>query len=81
MSEERQTTFDRLFSLLNKPVEEIEATRQRHHRESLSFTNFVKLLVYYFTQGIGSGRLLITIVRTVYVTRVGCVYAYQNESK
>lgn len=60
MSEEHQTTFDRLFSLLNKPVEEIEATRQRHHRESLSFTNFVKLLVYYFTQGIGSGRLLIT---------------------
>lgn len=57
---EEQTTFERLIAPLEQSIAEIEAKRRVHHRESLSFRVFVKLLIYYFTQGIGSGRLLIT---------------------
>lgn len=58
--EETKTTFEQLITPLEKSLEEIEADRTIHHKESLSFSVFVKLLIYYFTQGIGSGRLLIT---------------------
>lgn len=58
--EETKTTFEQMVSPLDKSIEEIEANRTIHHKESLSFRVFVKLLIYYFTQGIGSGRLLIT---------------------
>lgn len=57
---EEKTTFERLIEPLEQSLTEIEAKRPIHHRESLTFSLFVKLLIYYFTQGIGSGRLLIT---------------------
>lgn len=57
---EEQSTYERLIEPLEQALAEIEAKRPIHHRESLSLSVFVKLLVYYFTQGIGSGRLLIT---------------------
>jgi hypothetical protein len=41
-------------------VEAIEASRLIHHRESLSFAAFVRLLIYYFVTPTESGRQLLT---------------------
>ena len=54
------TTFDELLAPLNSELESIEAERQVHHRETLSFTAFVRLLMYYFTASVKSGRQLLT---------------------
>jgi hypothetical protein len=56
------TTFERLMQPLRPALEYREGHRRIHHLERLSFTAFVTLLVYYFTQGLGSGRLLLTDV-------------------
>lgn len=57
---ETTTTFDELFHPLEEPLEEIENDRPIHHREKLSFTAFVRLLIYYFIKAPGSGRQLLT---------------------
>ncbi len=56
------TTFERLREPLKPILEKIEKSRTIHHREKISLTAFVTLLVYYFTETIGSGRLLLTDV-------------------
>ena len=56
------TTFDELISPLNSQVERIEANRRVHHRETLGFREFVRLLVYYFVTPSESGRQLLTDV-------------------
>jgi hypothetical protein len=61
-SPEEMTTFERLMQPLRPALKYREDHRRIHHLETLSFTTFVTLLVYYFTQGIGSGRLLLTDV-------------------
>ena len=45
---------------LQPALEEIEKERFIHHLETLAFTPFATLLVYYFTIGAKSGRLLLT---------------------
>jgi len=62
MTDEEITTFERLMQPLTLALEEIEKSRSIHHLEKLSLTAFVTLLVYYFTEIIGSGRLLLTDV-------------------
>jgi len=59
-SSEEQTTFDELLSPLKEPLEKIEKERIIHHRETLAFTAFVRLLIYYFTKAPDSGRQLLT---------------------
>lgn len=59
-SSEKQTTFDELLSPLKEPLEKIEKERVIHHLETLAFTAFVRLLIYYFAKGSGSGRQLLT---------------------
>lgn len=54
------TTFDKLLQPLQPTLEAIEDSRNVHHREVLSFSAFVRLLVYYFTEAIESGRQLLT---------------------
>lgn len=54
------TTFDELLAPLSPELKSIEAKRQVHHRETLSFTAFVRLLMYYFTASVKSGRQLLT---------------------
>jgi hypothetical protein len=61
-STEEMTTFERLMQPLKPALEEIEKERGIHHLEKLPLTAFVRLLVYYFTETIGSGRLLLTDV-------------------
>jgi len=61
-SAEEITTFARLMQPLGTALKAREDSRPIHHRETFSFTAFVTLLVYYFTQGIESGRLLVTDV-------------------
>ena len=56
------TTFDELFRPLQEPLAQHEQQHPPHHRETLSFRAFVRLLVYYFTKGCESGRLLLTDV-------------------
>lgn len=59
-----RTCFDELFGPLEGPLEQLEQENPPHHREQLSFKVFVRLLVYYFTKGCESGRLLLTDVLT-----------------
>ena len=56
------TTFDKLIAPIMPKVEAIEASRCIHHRESLTFAAFVRLLVYYFVMPVESGRQLLTDV-------------------
>jgi hypothetical protein len=58
------TTFGELFRPLQEPLEQHEQDHPPHHRETLSFMVFVRLLVYYFTVGRESGRLLLTDVES-----------------
>ena len=58
------TTFDELFQPLQEPLAQHEQQHPPHHRETLSFRAFVRLLVYYFTKGCESGRLLLTDVES-----------------
>lgn len=55
----KQTTFDKLLEPLRTKLKAIEDKRKIHHRETLSFTAFVRLLVYYFTTPLESGRQLL----------------------
>ncbi len=61
-AEVNDTTFDKLMKPVESKVASIEANRTPHHREVLSFTAFVRLLVYYFMMPNGSGRQLLTNV-------------------
>ena len=54
------TTFDELLRPLETTLETIENSRSIHHREVLSFTAFVRLLIYYFVKAPESGRQLLT---------------------
>ena len=58
------TTFDELFRPLEKPLEQHERDHPPHHREELHFTDFVRILVYHFTKGCGSGNLLLTDLKS-----------------
>jgi hypothetical protein len=60
--EKKCTTFDQLMAPIMAKVAAIEDSRCVHHRESLTFTAFVRLLVYYFLTPTGSGRQLLTDV-------------------
>ena len=59
-NEEGETTFDELLSPLKEELEKIEKERLIHHRETLTFKAFMRLLIYYFVKGPDSGRLLLT---------------------
>jgi hypothetical protein len=54
------TTFDQLIAPIMSQVEIIESDRTIHHRETLTFTAFVRLLLYYFVTPSESGRQLLT---------------------
>jgi len=54
------TTFDQLIAPIMTKSHTIEAERTRHHRETLTFIAFVRLLIYYFVTPTGSGRQLLT---------------------
>jgi hypothetical protein len=56
------TTFDQLVAPIITKVNVIEASRTIHHRESLTFAAFVRLLLYYFVTPTQSGRQLLTDV-------------------
>lgn len=56
------TTFDVLFQPLERILEQHEHDHPSHHRETLSFKVFVRLLVYHFAKGCESGRQLLTDV-------------------
>lgn len=60
------TTFDELYAPIVDAVESIEEKRTPHHRESLSFALFVRILIYYFVNlPKSSGRQLITDLESV----------------
>ncbi len=60
------TIFDELYMPIANAVESIEKTRTPHHREVLSFSLFVRILIYYFVNlPKSSGRQLITDLETV----------------
>jgi hypothetical protein len=56
------TTFDQLIAPIMTKVNAIEASRTIHHRESLTFGAFVRLLIYYFVTPTESRRELLTDV-------------------
>jgi hypothetical protein len=59
-SESNSTSFDELPQPQAAQLATIEANRNPHHREVLSFTAFVPLLIYCFAKAPGSGRQLLT---------------------
>ena len=60
------TTFDELYAPIADVVESIEEKRTPHHREALSFSLFVRILIYYFVNlPKSSGRQLITNLESV----------------
>ncbi|MBU1662504.1 MAG: hypothetical protein KKD28_13645, partial [Chloroflexi bacterium] len=65
------TTFDELFSPLVGTFADIEANRTIHHRVALSFTVFVRLLLYYFIKAPLSGRQLLTDTLTAAASLLG----------
>ena len=56
----KDTTFDALFRPLEGQLEQHEQDHPPHHLEKLHFKGFVRLLVYHFTKGCESGRLLLS---------------------
>jgi hypothetical protein len=48
------TAFDQLIAPIMTKVNAIEASRTIHHRESLTFAAFVRLLIYYFVTPTGA---------------------------
>ena len=56
------TTFDVMFQPLERILEQHEQEHPPHHRETLPFKVFVRLLVYHFAKGCESGRQLLTDV-------------------
>ena len=54
------TTFDELFRPLEGRLEQHEQDHPPHHLEKFHFKDFVRLLVYHFTKGCESGRLLLS---------------------
>lgn len=54
------STFDELFRPLERRLAQHEQGHPPNHRETFHFKDFVRLLVYYFTKGCESGRLLLT---------------------
>lgn len=46
--DENYTTFDQLIAPMMSKVQAPQTSRSIHHRESLTFKAFVRLLVYYF---------------------------------
>jgi hypothetical protein len=58
------TTFDVLFQPLKEFLEQHEHDHPPHHRETLHFKDFVRLLVYHFAKGCESGRQLLTDTAT-----------------
>ena len=65
MNNENQILFDELLSPLEEPLQEIESTRKKHHREVLGFPLFVRALVYYFVFNLQSGRQLVASTKSV----------------
>lgn len=65
-----QTTFDELLHPLATTLQSIEDRRPHHHREVLTFTAFVRLLLYYFVKAPRSGRQLLTDTLSA-ATRLG----------
>jgi hypothetical protein len=61
-TEHNCTTFDQLIAPIMSKVDAIEAARTIHHRETLTFVAFVRLLLYYFVTPTESGRQLLTDV-------------------
>jgi len=61
-SKDNCTTFDQLVAPLMSKIDAIEAARPIHHRETLTFKAFVRLLLYYFVTPTESGRQLLTDV-------------------
>ncbi len=55
-----KTVLDELLEPLAAPLEQLESERIIHHREVLTLTAFVRMMVYYFANQIGSGRLLVS---------------------
>lgn len=55
-----KSVLDELMEPLNSPLKELEKARVIHHREVLTLTAFVRLMVYYFVNQIKSGRLLVS---------------------
>ena len=58
------TTFDVLFQPLEKHLKQHEQDHPPHHRETLHFKDFVRLLIYHFAKGCESGRQLLTDTST-----------------
>jgi hypothetical protein len=59
-SEYHCTTFDALFQPLEATLAQHEQDHSPHHRETLHFAQFVRLLVYHFVKSCESGRQLLT---------------------
>jgi hypothetical protein len=63
-SAQNSITFDVLFEPLETPLAQHEQDHPPHHRETFHFKEFVRVLVYHFTQNCESGRQLLTDIST-----------------
>jgi hypothetical protein len=63
-SEKDCTTFDALIQPLESSLAQHEHDHPPHHRETLHFKEFVRLLIYHFAKGCESGRQMLTDVST-----------------
>jgi hypothetical protein len=53
------TVFDTLLAPVMPILQQIEATRKKHHNEQFLWIDFVRILVFYFTKRCGSRNALI----------------------
>ena len=67
----KQSTFEKLCEPINPGLEQHQQDHPAHHRETLHFPNFVRILIYYFSKYSASRRQLVTDLETAPVYELG----------
>jgi len=58
------TTFDELVTPVMPIIQQIEHDRPKHHNEDLTWSDFARMLVYFFTKDLTSGNELIVSLQS-----------------
>jgi len=58
------TAFDELVTPVMPIIQQIEHDRSKHHNEDLTWSDFTRMLVYFFTKNLASGNELIVSLQS-----------------
>ncbi len=63
LSKDPMTTFHELLAPVMPIIQQIEHDRPKHHNEDLTWSDFIRILVYFFTNNRTSGNELIVALQ------------------